>query len=1137
MAARREFTGIDDQLLGELDDQQERYTTRIAPSSSMSCSSPALLLSIRENIIGTLKPFESPYGKMPCVYADWTASGRGLRNIESYIINEILPLYGNTHTSTSITGHQSTCFRHEARQIIAQSVNAKITGRAAEDVVIFTGNGTTAAISKLVASLGLHLPLPEELKEDITSRPVVFTSSYEHHSNLLPWRECVADVFTVRYHPTTGVDLQHLQELLAEHKDRKLKIGTFSAASNVTGILTAVNEVALICHQHGALAFFDYATAAPYVKIDMNPVDIQEGGHLMYKDAVIFSGHKFLGGPGTPGVLIVKRRILPQNDAKPTNPGGGTVFYVTDEHHRYLSNKEEREEGGTPFVIGDIRLGLVMQLKNQLGISFIQQEESRISMEAFNRLSSHPKIVVLGRRGDVGRQDLHLPIFSFLIKQGSRFLHYNFVCALLNDLFGVQIRGGCQCAGPFSQDLLGITPENNHRLELALLDKHEVLRPGYSRFSLPYWMAPEEINYILECIEFVANSGHHFLESYRYNPKTGEWAHTSRITRFPNRKWISNFDFLSLSSPSPTSLSPVVTTTTTTTSTLSPSGKPDDDCDKYEVFRVKLSTAKDELSKIMKSKKRNRSSLSSQPESDLKEVDDLRWFALREDDQEDYTNGGGDSGGSMVTKGPIQPHVWNPIDSGKIRSASDRVDKLKEQGTLYAHKQSKEKHIARTSSLSASESVFPRYVSAQAENLVPTATGPSANPLPASKVIDHHLQQQYLGSPASISMTEGPVCSIRKKTNPTDPNLLTEEKVLAGEGTTYLPINGVNGGENGNGNRSVKIHQPPKKILKYVGQAIQDWNMINDGDRLLLGLSGGKDSLALLHILLAVQKKAPVKFTVSCATVDPQTDSFDPSPLIPYVQSLGVTYHYLSEPIVELAKTKLQGDSLCAFCSRFKRGLLYSCCRKNNYNKLVLAQHLDDLAESFFMSALHNGQIRTMKANYKIDAGDCHVIRPLAYVREQMTRDFSVACRLPIINENCPACFEQPKERDRVKKLLKQEEAMVPALFHNLKKALLPLMANETYFSMDKIIRDIEVRQKMEKNTSSSKQDRDCRINEKNQGTKTQLRGKRDRDDDEARKVHDVEIDNGVKIENLPTSTFSGCSKDGGYCPPCYELC
>jgi tRNA(Ile)-lysidine synthase TilS/MesJ len=268
-----------------------------------------------------------------------------------------------------------------------------------------------------------------------------------------------------------------------------------------------------------------------------------------------------------------------------------------------------------------------------------------------------------------------------------------------------------------------------------------------------------------------------------------------------------------------------------------------------------------------------------------------------------------------------------------------------------------------------------------------------------------------------------------------------------------------------NGKKPVVV-APPKKIMKLVGQCVREWSMIEDGDRLCLGLSGGKDSLSLLHVLLALKKRAPIRFTIACATVDPQTASFDPSPLIPYMQSLGVTYHYLSQPIVEMATSRMQGDSLCAFCARFKRGLLYSCCRDNGYNKLVLAQHLDDFAESFLMSALHNGQMRTMKANYSIDAGDLDVIRPFAYVREHQTRQFALEAKLPVINENCPACFEQPKERARVKQLLAQEESMVPALFFNLRRALLPLMGNETYTAMAAAAEQVAARGQMRSNAT-----------------------------------------------------------------------
>ena len=325
----------------------------------------------------------------------------------------------------------------------------------------------------------------------------------------------------------------------------------------------------------------------------------------------------------------------------------------------------------------------------------------------------------------------------------------------------------------------------------------------------------------------------------------------------------------------------------------------------------------------------------------------------------------------------------------------------------------------------------------------------------------------------SLSCSNGS-CSFVQRTNKA---IATNgEKVVNGEGSTYLPVQGI----------KPKIITPPKKIMKLVGQAVKEWNMIEEGDRLLLGLSGGKDSLALLHVLLALQKRAPVNFTIACATVDPQTESFDPSPLIPYVQGLGITYHYLSEPIVELAKTKLQGDSLCAFCSRFKRGLLYACCRNFNYNKLVLAQHLDDLAESFMMSALHNGQIRTMKANYTIEAGDVRVIRPFVYLRETMTRDFSQESKLPIINENCPACFEQPKERARMKKLLMQEESMIPALYYNLKRAFIPLLHDETYAAMEKVQKQVEEMGQDKRQQRNGRNKREMEINKTETETETE---------------------------------------------------
>lgn len=464
-----------------------------------------------DDIIGCMAKFTTPFGEKPIVYADWTASGRCVGKIESYVTNTVMPFYGNTHTTTSITGHQSTCFRHEARQIIAEACNAKITGKAAEDVVLFCGNGTTACVNKLVSILGLNTPFTEDLPEKY--RPVVFTSSYEHHSNLLPWRESAALVITIPFDPIHGVSLTILEQELQKYQDHVVKIGAFSAASNVTGLLTDVDRISILLHQYQALACFDYATAAPYVKMDMNPVILSEDNpRAAYKDAIYFSSHKFLGGPSASGVLVIKRSLLPSKRELPgSDIGGGTVFFVTEEHHRYLSNREEREEGGTPMIIADIRAGLAMHLKRSLGQHWIEERELEIARYVTSRLQQCPQVILLGDK----RVERKLPIFSVLLQCHEKFLHFHFVAVLLNDLFGIQARGGCMCAGPYAQFLLDLSPEVIEQFEGAMLDKHEVLRPGFTRLSFPYWMNKEEIDYILDALEFVAVHGWKFIPQYR----------------------------------------------------------------------------------------------------------------------------------------------------------------------------------------------------------------------------------------------------------------------------------------------------------------------------------------------------------------------------------------------------------------------------------------------------------------------------------------------------------------------------------------------------------------------------------------------------------------------------------------------
>lgn len=883
---------------GGIDDNEEIPLAKISTEAEDSINLKSQVLqskleSLRENIIGANEPFLSPFGANPIIYTDWTASGRNLKMIETYIQENIMPFYGNTHTSTSITGHQSTCFRHEARQIIAEAVNAKITGKAAMDVVIFTGTGTTGAIMKLVLSLGLNIPLSSELDEEIY-RPIVFTSSYEHHSNLLPWRESICEVVTIAYDPVTGVDLVDLQKQLDLYAHRKLKIGTFSAASNVSGIITDVDSVAIIMHKGGGLAFFDYATAAPYVRIDMNPVgsngisssDIK----FAYKDAIFFSGHKFLGGPGAPGCLVAKKSLLP-NAEVPTIPGGGTVFYVTDEHHRYLSNKEEREESGTPDVLGDIKLGLVMNLKTSIGASWIEKEEIKISSFVQEKLQVCENIVLLGRDSKAINNNM-LPIFSFLVKFHGKFLHYNFVSALLNDLFGIQSRGGCQCAGPFSQYLLGLAKATNDLIELALLEKNEVFRPGYTRVSFPYWMSMKDIDFVIDAISFIANHGFQFLPLYRYNHKTGEWAHTTRLTRFPERRWLSSFNYFESERK---------------VSQLEQEIMSSND------LMLRAST---ELQKLEKSNQKYSSAFKI--EDDLESI---RWFVLPSDIRT-LEN-------SQLISCPIQPrdtwfHNTDPITH---YLADD-----KKVSAYGIHRDNKLK--ARQGGSIRSDDI-PRYLriikdphdvaSIQNTNKVDS----NVSIVTLNNLVDDARKDTVSIDPNSAVCTSGS-CFLPRKSS------LFQEAPM--QSTTIIPTDSTieNGRiRSGKGlqfsssdvNPKRSLCAVPKKIMKLVGQAIKDWSMIENGDRILLGLSGGKDSLCLLHVLLALQKRAPVKFEIACATVDPQTESYDPSPLIPYLQSLGVTYHYLSEPIVELAKSKLQGDSLCAFCSRFKRGLLYSCCR------------------------------------------------------------------------------------------------------------------------------------------------------------------------------------------------------------------
>ncbi|KAG6961099.1 hypothetical protein JG688_00009282 [Phytophthora aleatoria] len=990
---------------------QEQSPLESAPDQPLSAAAQQAVDLIARNVVGRQTLFGSPFGSRALCYADFTASSKPLQCVEDYLNREVMPLYGNTHTTTSITGLQTTCFRHEARQIVAQAVNAKITGRGAEDCVLFTGQGSTSAINKLVETLGL-----QQFSANAASnqRPVVFVGPFEHHSNLLPWRETAAEIVMIRENEHGQMDLEALETQLQTYAARPLKIGAFSAASNVTGVLTDVDAVSALLHQHGALACWDYATCAPYVNIDMNPVVTDETRRpFVYKDAVFISGHKFIGGPGSPGVLIVKKRLL--TNAVPTVPGGGTVFFVTENDHRYLSNRAEREEGGTPDILGSIRLGLAFELKQRVGTSNIMTLERRNVQRVRESLQQNENIVLLGRQDGAVEQ---IPVFSFLVRFGDRFLHYNFVCALLNDLFGVQTRGGCQCAGPYATRLLGLARRDVLALESALIEKKEMLRPGFTRMSSPYFMSPAELEYVLAAVNFVATDGWKFLPQYKFNHKSGVWKHWTRFTKFPDRKWISHFATALEDKTRSKSLG-------------------DEEEGTLAARRAENLTEARRLAAEVNAKTVPSQVVAASAAQMLEQADDeaLRWFVYPSEAVEALKKGEKPAM-TEVIRGPYQP-------------ARYLTGELKDQW----------KDVATSSAVSA-----------------PVCGLTTCCPVPSAPASSNSGSSRETGGKYPLRSTNGPdavEAPAATQTNvncssgncnpglcgvPTAPTCSTAATVQ--ETTTAITEKTT---------KTKLFPTPPKKLLRWVGQALMQWEMIQEGDRLLLGVSGGKDSLSLLHVLLRFQKRAPVRFELACATVDPQTPSFDPSPLKEYMQAMGVEYHYLSENIIERATCEMNGDSLCSYCSRMKRGVLYSCCRKFGFNKLVLAQHLDDLAESFFMSAMHNGQLRTMKAKYWNDQRDVEVLRPLAYVREIELKKFAYDSRLPVINENCPACFEEPKERHRVKKMLAQEESLYPDMYNSLRRALLPLMDDASYAPLEAVRARVEQAKQERKRVPSSK--------------------------------------------------------------------
>jgi len=468
-------------------------------------------LQFRKHIVGIDQYFESPYGRKKIIYADWTASGRLYRPIEEKLVNDIGPYVANTHTETSVTGSAMTQAYHDARNIIKMHVNA-----SKDDVLITVGTGMTGAINKFQRILGLKIN--ENLK-DYTQvpeekRPIIFVSHMEHHSNQTSWLETISRVEVIPSNTEGLPCIINLEKLLEKHKDCPIKIAAITSCSNVTGIRTNYHEVAKIMHKNNGLCFVDFACSAPYVNINMHPENKYE-----YLDAITFSPHKFLGGPGSSGVLIFNKKLY--KNLVPDNPGGGTVSYTNPwGDHDYIDDIETREDGGTPGFLQAIKVAFSIQLKEKMGVENILDREHELNAIIFKRLKKIKNLRILAEN-----HTDRLGVFSFYIEDA----HYNLIVKLLNDYFGIQTRGGCSCAGTYGHYLLNVDEPTSKSIEKKILEGCLIERPGWVRMSIHPTMTNEEIEFICEAIKLIADNIELWSKSYNYNAAKNEFDHISNM--------------------------------------------------------------------------------------------------------------------------------------------------------------------------------------------------------------------------------------------------------------------------------------------------------------------------------------------------------------------------------------------------------------------------------------------------------------------------------------------------------------------------------------------------------------------------------------------------------------------------------
>jgi selenocysteine lyase/cysteine desulfurase len=470
----------------------------------------------RSQVIGIDQAFATPYGEKRVIYADWTASGRLYRPIEEFVANRLGPFVGNTHTETTVTGTHMTEAYRQAQQIIKHHVHA-----GDGDAIFFSGFGMTAVINKLQRLLGLRIPdqycgrLPGRCRK----KPLVIITHMEHHSNHTSWNECYCHVEIIRRGADGLPDLDHLEKILARHQDRDLKIGSFTACSNVTGIHTPYHHMAEIMHRHGGYCFVDFAAAAPYVAVDMHPAD--PGQRL---DAIFFSPHKFLGGPGSSGVMVLNKELY--HSRVPDHPGGGTVLWTNPwGEQRYYDDIEIREDGGTPGFLQAIRASLAIQLKEDMGVAAMLAREEELKGILLKNLMEHPGIEVL----EAGQQD-RLGIISFY----SLHRHHNLIVRLLNDRFGIQTRGGCSCAGTYGHILLHVKREQSQQITEKIDHGDLSEKPGWVRISLHPVLTAEEAGSIAAAVHEVLDNYERWQEDYVFDPRTAEFHHRSWKEKLPD---------------------------------------------------------------------------------------------------------------------------------------------------------------------------------------------------------------------------------------------------------------------------------------------------------------------------------------------------------------------------------------------------------------------------------------------------------------------------------------------------------------------------------------------------------------------------------------------------------------------------